>query len=323
MRLIAIAFVSVLGCGDDGGSRPRDAAADVAVDVPRDVPADLAVDAPMLDAPTGTNTGFTAPTAVIGAWTETAPNTFVAATLDLSCLGDVRNDVATTTAVTLSATVSDYQSGNASPGATVEMFAGTAIATPITTATANGSAVATLTVPTGTTRHGFHLTAANSRPTYYFDQILAPSTAAQQVSLDVISDATAATLPALIGMSTDAASAIEIGTATDCQGHTLSGLIATVSSIGLGAIHLPGAVTYYYSDANGLPVRHNIAAMTTKNGTFMVIEVPATTLAYVQLYGFRTAGELSAGTLTMIARLSLPITTGSALITRHDPRAAP
>jgi hypothetical protein len=320
MRLTSLAALGVIGCGG-GGQRPSDAAVDVAIDVPRDVPADIAIDGAMIDAPTGSNTGFTAPTAVIGAWTETAPNTFTAATLDLSCLNTARNDPATTVAITLTATVRDYQSNNLVGGAAVDAFAGTAIGSPFSTATANGSAVASLTVPIGTRRMGFHLTDANSHPTYVLDQLLAPSTGAQAITLQILSDATAATLPALIGMSSGPNATIEIGTATDCQGHTLSGLIATISSAAGIPAHLPDAETYYYSDSVDLPVRHTQAAMTTKNGNFMVIEVPATTTAYVQMWGYRTAGELAAGTLTLISQLAVTVPAASALVTRHDPRA--
>jgi hypothetical protein len=324
MRLTSLVACGVLGCGGGGSGGPKDAGRSDVLVLP-DAPM---IDAPMIDAPmspidaaTGTNTGFTAPTAPIAAWTETAQNTFAAATLDFSCLNAARGDTASTVAITLAATIVDFQSGNIVPGTVVEAFAGNATGAPFATATANGSAVATLAIPTGTTRFGFHMTETNTRPTYIFDQLLAPSTAAQSRTMQVLSNATAQTLPALIGVSSGANATIEIGTATDCQGHTLSGLIATISSVAGTATHLPAAQTYYFSDSVGLPVRHTQAAMTTKDGNFMVIELPATATAYVQMWGYRTAGELAAGTLTLISQLAVPVPGAAAMMTRHDPRA--
>jgi hypothetical protein len=313
-RAALIAAVLAAGCTTEHGKSPADAPM-LPIDAPFTPPHDG------FDAPMGGNPGFAEPAQTVAAWTETAPDTFQSAMLDLSCLGTMRNDAVTTTAVTVTATIRDFQSGNLVPNAMVSAFAGTSVTTPFTTQTANGNGVAMLTVPSGTRRLGYTISDPNSRPTHIFDQLLAPSTAAQAVTLHALSNSTAQTLPALIGVSATQNKTLVLGTITDCQGHPLSGAIATVSSFSSVATHLVGADTYYFSDAVGLPVRHSQQMSTSKNGLFMVIELPSVTTAFVQVWGFRNASEQSSHTLTLLAELRIPVPAGSALFADHDPRA--
>jgi hypothetical protein len=312
----ALVLLALCGCTEHGMS-PPDAPLDAFV-VPHDGfdggfrPIDAAM--------TG-NPGFAEPAQIIAAWTETSPGTFQAATLDLSCLGVMRNDAATTVAVTVTATLHDFQSGNAVPNAMVAAFAGTAIASTLATGTANGSGVAMMTMPVGTRRFGYRVTEANSRPTVHFDKLLAPATAAQAVTLRLLSNATAQTLPALIGISATPNLTIELGTLRDCQGHTISSAIATISTVSGFASHLGGVDTYYISETVGLPVRHTQLTSTTKNGQFMVIEVPPTTAAFIQVWGFQSATDQMSHKLTMLAELAVPVPAASAMFTDHDPRA--
>ncbi len=287
-------------------------------DAPIRFPDARSVDAPFMpiDAPPGVNPGFAEPAVLVQAWTETSPNTFQAAMLDLSCLKQARVDPATTAPTNETITVTDFQSGNTAPGASVAAFRGMATGSPFTMATADGSGVAMLTVPSATTRIGYRVNATNARPTLVLDRL--PATT---VALKSLSNATAQTLPALIGVSATPTSAIEIGTITDCQGHTLSGTIATVGSVSGFATHLTGADTYYFSDSVGLPVRHSQAMSTTKNGLFMVIELPATASAFIQVWGFTSAANQSQHMLTELAELAVPVPQASAIITLHDPRA--
>jgi hypothetical protein len=316
-RAALIVAVLAAGCPTERGKSPPDAPFD-GFFVPHD---GFDGGFPPIDAPSSGNPGFAEPAQVVAAWTETAPDTFQSATLDLSCLGVARSDAATTSAVAVTATIRDFQSDNLVPNAMVSAFAGTAVASPFTTQTANGNGVATLTVPSGTKRFGYTISDPNSRPTHIFDQLLAPATSAQAVTLRALSTATAQTLPALIGVSATPNRSIVLGTITDCQGHTLSGTIATVSSFSSVATHLVGADTYYFSETVRLPVRHSQLMSTTKNGLFMVIELPSVTSAFVQVWGFRNASEQSSHTLTLLAELAIPIPAGSALFAAHDPRA--
>ena len=306
-----LALLALCGCTEHGKSPAPDAPI---------APPDAFM-FPMVDAPPATNPGFTLPAQVVAAWTETSPGTFQAATLDLSCLRAVRNDAATTTAVTVTATIRDFQSGNLVPGAMVSAFAGTSISTTFGTATADSNGVATLTIPAGTQRFGFAINETNSRPTRIFDKLLAPSTAAQSITLRALSTATAQTLPALIGVSATPNRSIVLGTMVDCQGHTLSNVIATVSAFPGVPSHFAGVDTYYFSESVGLPVRHTQQPASSKNGEFMVIEVPTALGAHIQVWGFRNTTEQSTQMLSLLAELGVPMPAGSALFTDHDPRA--
>lgn len=277
-------------------------------------------DAPTVDAfGTVGNPGFVMPNQPVAAWTETSPGTFVSATLDLSCLGVARVDPPLGSAAMLTATVRDFQSGNTVPGASIAAFDKANPSSLLDTATADGSGVAMLTIAPGTTRFGYRVEGTNSRPTFTFEQLL-PRSGAQAVTVTSLSSATVQTLPALVGVSTSPTSALVLGTITDCQGHLLSNAIATVSGLTGMAMHLPGADTYYFSESVGLPVRHTQQAATSRNGQFMVIELPPRTNAVVQVWGFRSAADLPAN-LVILAELIVPLASGSAAITRHDPRA--
>ncbi len=44
-------------------------------------------------------------------------------------------------------------------------------------------------------------------------------------------------------------------------------------------------------------------------------------LAYVQVWGYKTAGDLASQTLSMIAQLAVPLPASASVLTVHDPRA--
>ncbi|HEU4610982.1 MAG TPA: hypothetical protein VFS15_02850, partial [Kofleriaceae bacterium] len=189
-------------------------------------------DAPMLvDGPSSTNTGFVPPNAVIAAWSSPTADTYQPEVVDLGCLGAPRNDPATTMTVTLTAHLRDFQSGNVLSGATVTAFDGATFTTPFSAGTSDSSGTATLSIPPGKQRIGFSSVATSTIRTITLDRLLEPATANQTVDLMSVSDATAATLPALIGQTRTPGTALVLGRAHDCQGHLLSELIATVSSV--------------------------------------------------------------------------------------------
>ena len=306
----AALLAALLASCDERGKSPADA---------RSVPDVLILGDAIVDTPASSNPGFVFPNQPVAAWTETSPGTFAAATLDLSCLGVARVDPALGQQATVSATVRDFQSGNTLPGAPVTAFGGTSVSMVLASATADGGGVATLTIPQGTKRFGYKTEGASSRPTFTHDQLLASTSAS--VTITSVSNATVQTLPALVGVSATVDGSLLLGTITDCQGHLLSNAIATVSGVPGMAMHLPGIDTYYVSESVGLPVRHSQLAATSKNGMFMVIELPATPNAVIQVWGFRNAADLQTANLRILAELIVPVQTRSALVTRHDPRA--
>ncbi|HEY5921054.1 MAG TPA: hypothetical protein VIV11_05255 [Kofleriaceae bacterium] len=322
MRAATLALL-LIACGDDdSGGGPRDARPiDAPGDAPGDVRRDAAGDAAVPIDAAGGNGGFTKPTAVLAAWSEPTPGTFTPETLDLGCLGAARNDPPTTVAVSLTVTVRDFQSNNVVPSAQVAAFAGTNPATPLSSGTTNGSGNVTLGIPTNQQRIGFLLTSASSRPTYLFDHLLAPSTMSQARTLRSLSNATAATLPALIGQTAMPNTAIVIATMRDCQGHTVSNFIATMSTTPSTTTHAMPASTFYFDESVGLPVRHSQAPHAKRNGIYMVIDVPPLATGYLQVWGFVTTSELNANLMTRIAEIALPVTLNAAILVEQEPRA--
>jgi len=316
MRAAALAVILVACGGDDGPATPRDAA----IDAPD--PLDAPTDAPVLiDAPVPANAGFTMPTAPLEAWRSNGNNTYTAQPLDLSCLGMARNDPATTVTVSLTAAIRDFQSNNLLPTAGVTAFGLTNPSLVLASGTSDSLGNVTLSIPSNNKRIGFALTHANARPTYSYDHLLAPSAMSQTTTLFSMSNATAATLPALIGQTAMANTAIVIARVHDCQGHELSNFIATASTTAMVATHATNATTFYFSDAVDLPVRHTQAPHGTRNGLYMIIDVPPLATAYIQVWGYRNAAELSSNTLTRIAEIAIPLTANSATILDQEPHA--
>jgi len=280
---------------------------------------DAPVDVPTTDAPSaGSNAGFTPPAAAVTAWTGTSGN-YTEVTPDLSCLGMARSDPATTSAVTLTVTVRDFQTNNVVPGAQVAAYS--TFGAPFATATSDSAGTAVLAIPSGKTRIGFDLTEASSNETLIVDQLLAPSTADQTITLHVLSNSTVATLPALVGVTATPNTGLDVGAIHDCQGANLANAIATVSSTPSTVHHVVGADTYYFSDSVDLPENHNQLAATSHDGLFMVLDLPATTMAYVQVWGYENAADQAAGTLTLIAQLAVPLPASAGVVTVQDPRA--
>ncbi|HSD90261.1 MAG TPA: hypothetical protein VLB44_22180 [Kofleriaceae bacterium] len=304
LAVIVVGAAALVGCGGNDCCT---------IDAAIDAPADVLVDAVL------TNPGFSRPTSQLSAWTSPSQGTFQAAPLDLSCLGASRSDSPTTVTVTLGVHVTDFQSGNIVPSAMVGAFDGTTITSPFVSTTTDSGGNATLTIPTGRQRIGFSIASTSARNTYVLDRILAPSTASQSMALQSMSNATFATLPALVGLTPISGSSIELGTARDCQGHSLSSFIATVSSARGIPAHLGQAKTFYFSDAVGLPTRNQPSG--ARDGQFMVMDLTATSQAYVQIWGFRDLADLTAGTLTLIEELAVPVPGDSTLLTDQDPRA--
>jgi hypothetical protein len=292
--------------GDDGGTTP-----DASVDI-----------------------GFNLPTVTLKANKEIAEDNWQEqGAADLSCLGTPSADQATTVAVTLNVSVRDFQSGNAVPGAMVEVFPEQKYTMPFGAAvTADSMAFATVMIPSGTKRFGYRMTSTSSLPTFLLNQTVEPSVAVQpegtcdpapcRSKIQSVSNATAATLPALIGQTRTVGTGVVAGALRDCQEREISGFIATMSSTPSTANTVMGADTYYFDAAVGLPVHHNRQAFASGDGLFMIIEVPSTTpTGYVQMWGFPTDADMAMGKagLKLIAELQVPILPDTVITGSYEP----
>ncbi|MEZ4400029.1 MAG: hypothetical protein R3B06_08420 [Kofleriaceae bacterium] len=313
MRRIATAglvplFALAAACGgDDGGS----------------IDAGTDIDAMVLE-----NPGFPTPTMVTkanmntgGVWTEVGD-------ADWSCLNTPSADQPSTQAIALSGKIRDFQdSANGVRAATVTAFPGIMLSGSSGTATSGDTAqtagdysMSLAMLPGGTTRFGFKVEATGYLKTYLLNQYFNPANATQTRNIDAISEGTANALPALVGISRDPAKGVLAGALRDCAGHEVSNAVATVSSTQGAVAHLTGAKTFYFSATNGLPVRNSQAPVMSANGLFVVLELPPQTApAFIQVWGFRTAADLAAGTLTLLSELPSPVEANAVITGSFEP----
>lgn len=265
--------------------------------------------------------GFTHPAKRLKANMETGTNMWQElGDADLTCLGTPANDAATTVPVALTTHVTDFQSGNPVPNTVVTVFPNQSSTQVFDTQTADSSAMLTVTIPVGTKRFGFKMTNPNALDTFLFNQTVAPANATQTLGhIQSVSTATAQTLPALIGVSRTAGTGVLAGAVRDCAGHEISNYVALVSSTQGTATFLPNAASYYFRASTGLPARHSQQAASSENGLFMAIELPAQTLAYVQVWGFKTDADIASDTLTLIAELPVPVIADTVVTGSFEP----
>lgn len=304
MRLSSTLLLTVLlaACGDDGSSLPVDAKPD--------------------------DRGFNKPTAPLMANNEEGDNNWVEkGPADLSCLNTPSSDAATTTAITINTKVTDFQSGNANPGVAVTMFKNQDVSQPFGAAVmSDDTGALTLTLPADTKRYGYKMVdASDSLDTLLLNQYLQDGTTTpQNVSdIQIVSKATAATLPALIGVSRTEGTGVLAGAVRDCGGFEISNFIATVSSTSgannTAPTFLDGVDTYYFSASVGLPVRHSQQAASSKDGLFMAIEMQPNPTAYVQVWGYKTAADVTADNLTLIAELKTQVIAETVITGSYEP----
>jgi hypothetical protein len=273
------------------------------------------------------NSGFNKPTVSLKANTEvSSKNWMELGPADLTCLNTPSDDPTTTAAVTLHTKVTDFQSGNAVPGATVTAFANQDQANAFDTQTSDGNAELSITIPAGTTRYGFKMTSGTSMPTLLLNQIVDPAKVdgnnetTNPSKIQSVSNATAATLPALIGQTRTPGTGVVAGALRDCQDREISGFVATMSSTPTTATPMTGSEAYYFSSSVGLPVHHNQAQFADKDGLFMIIQVPASNpTGYVQMWGYPTDAEIG-GDMALIAELQVPVLADTVITGSYEPK---
>jgi hypothetical protein len=276
--------------------------------------------------------GFNKPAKGLKANSQTGGTWMELGDADLSCLNTPSDDMATTVAVTLNTVIKDFQSGNAVPNATVTVFKDQMTDQAFDTQTSDSNAYATFTIPTGTKRFGFKMTTTDgsTMPTFLLNQYIDPSVAVQPAGSDTdptkrmkvqsVSTSTAATLPALIGETRNTGTGVIAGALRDCQKHEMSNFVATVSTTPMTATPVTDAEAYYFSDAVDLPVHHQQQDASSKDGLFMVIQLPATPMAYVQMWGYKTDADATAGgDMTLVAQLAVPVLADTVITGSYEP----
>ena len=293
-----IAFISSLGflviaCGDDGGGNDIDAGAD----------ATAAVSCPGSQG--AANPGFICPTAVATAWTEDQGVFTEVGPADFSCLGTPSTDTATTVDVNLSGLVVDFQTNAPVADATVSLFPGVDSATVLATATSGADGSYAMTMPTGQVRVGYLIAAADYLDTFLLNQYFEPDTADQTRHISAVSVNTANLLPAIIGITRTPGLGVLAAAIRDCSGNTVSNVIATVSGTSGSHDHLDGGQSYYFS--NGLPTNLTVQQQTNNDGLFVVLELPPSETAYLQVWGFTSEQDPAIDALTLLGEIPAPI----------------
>lgn len=278
-------------------------------------------DAATPDAPAAKDVGFNPPTMTLQAnmdgsagWTTIGP-------ADLSCLNTPSTDTPTTVDVALTTTVKDFQNQTAVGTATVTAFKDIDIANVFDTQTSDSqSGAVTITIPTGTTRFGFKMTADTAMPTFLLNQKVDPDMATQTLGeIQSVSSSTATLLPALIGQTRTAGTGVAAGALRDCQSHEISNFVVTISSTSGTATPIDGAEAFYFSESPELPAQHHTAESASRNGLFMLIQVPAAPTAYVQAWGFPTDADLQSGQMKLISELAVPVVADTVITGSFEP----
>jgi hypothetical protein len=277
---------------------------------PGDIDAPPADAAPLDGLPNG-NAGFVIPTAVTkantftgGAWTEVGD-------ADWTCLNTPSDDQPSTGTIALTGRVGDFQTGNGVGDATVTAWstgpsATVGTATTDTAAATRGNFTMTLgMLPAGTRRYGFTITAPQFVTTKVLGRFYAPGVPATD-DLEAISQSTATALPAFIGITRDPSKGLLIGSLHDCQGRAVSNAVVGVSALGEVFADAGGETFYFSAGGSSLPVRHNVAPVMNKDGLYAVLNVPPPG-GMLQVWGFRTVAELSAGNLVLLAQTAAPV----------------
>jgi len=301
---VSVSLVAAACGGDDGGG--ADAAADAALD----------------------NPGFPIPTAITKANSDSSGVWMEIGDADWTCLNTPSPDQPSTQNIALSGKINDFQTGSGVGDATVTAFPGIQLTANSGMATSDGAANTrgdysmTLTqLPSGETRYGFKMEATGYVRTYLLNQYFDPNNATQTRSIDAVSESTATALPAFIGVNRDPAKGVLAGAFRDCAGNEVSNAVATVSSTQGTVTHLPGAQTFYFSaGSTSLPVRHNVSPTMNKDGLFVILDLePQAAPAYVQVWGFRSQEELTAGTLTLLSELASPVEANAVITGSFEP----
>ena len=270
------------------------------------------------DSPVSTeDIGFKKPTGSLRANREVNPDKWEdVGAADLSCLGTASADQPTSVAVALSTIVRDFQSDNLVPNADIEVFNADTLAV-FQNTTALEDATVVINIPTGVKRFGYRMNDPESLETLLLNQKVKPDMATQtEGSIRTVSKATAATMPALIGVSRTPGTGVLAGAMRDCQDREVSNFVATVvtaqgattgTHAEIEAQNLanlvPGTDTYYFSSSVGLPVRHTQKSAGSEDGLFMVVELSVAPTVFVQIWGYVNDTDLAADKLTLIGEL--------------------
>jgi len=242
---------------------------------------------------------------------------------DWSCLNTASDLQPSTTSITFSGVLEDFQTSRDIPEGEISIFAetkdigGTGADNTVTDEDGNF----TLTMDAGIQTVAFRVIARGQMDTYSLNEQVKADQTEQVIDVGSVSLLTANALPAFIGVTRTPGLGILAGTVEDCNGNQVGGAVATVSDVSGSPEHLDGALTYYFSaePGNSLPVRHNLAANTREDGIFTVIELQDSPSAFLQVWGFVDGQDPAVEDMTLLAEVPAPILSDSVVISTMPP----
>ncbi len=253
--------------------------------------------------------GFATPTEATTAYSEAENGWDLVGPADWSCLGQTSTEIPTTTDITLSGALLDFQTDEPLVGGAMTLYGDEGITgTELATTTSDEDGNYEFTLPAGQTHWAFKIVAEDALDTYSLNQYYDPEIAAQSDDIDSVSLLTAQALPAFIGVTRTPGLGIIAGSIRDCNGNVVKGAVAAVSDALNVANHVEGGVSYYFSAANtSLPVRHSLQSMTNTDGVFVTIELPPGQERFLQVWGFVDDADLADGEMTLLGQVAAPI----------------
>ena len=323
--LPGLAIVLATACGGSDGGFFTDAPVSVDARI-ADAAIDASIDAPLDAAPIPSpNPGFGVPSQETRANQATGGGWFDVGPADWSCLGTPSGEQPSSGTIELTGRVRDLQTGTGLRGADVTARASRMAGEVLGAASTRDDGELTMTLaalPLGDRRYRFRMTAPGYLTTYLVETYLAPGQAHRLDPMMMVSQATATALPAYVGLTRDPARGMLLTTVRDCQGRPVSNAVVALSSFPGTPQHLGDAKTFYFSaGAQSLPVRTTTQPVVNRDGKAMVLEAdPALArAAFLQAWGYRTAADLAARNLTLLAEVPVPVEPDVAVYTDAPP----
>jgi hypothetical protein len=246
---------------------------------------------------------------------------------DFGCAPPSAN--ASTIDVTMSGTITDYETGDPIPGAEAEIFGDATFTTALVTGTAAADGSYSVVIPAGTPDlvHTRGTYPAGYLQAYAFNAKLDLTQPTLEVDGWGMRGAWVATVAGLAGITQEPGTPTIIASALDCAGRTVAHAIITVSAAAGGPTHIAGANVVYTAPGNlPLPVSRDTSTESSNNGTAVITNLSrARTSVWVQAWGFRDAAALAAGKsgLTLVAQYEIPVFADSLVVIDLWPTEGP
>jgi hypothetical protein len=221
--------------------------------------------------------------------------------------------------VMVSGPVRDYFTDVHLAGATVNVYADTALVRPIATAETGMDGTYQMVIPVAELHSGrvFWLTsAADHLPTYeLFDPLLPDDTLHFDSERLSVAEETAQMLATVLGTSRPPGTVVIVGRVRDCRRRYVAGAVARVYGEGCGEDPIGGVEEFFFEQED--PVQREFERATSLDGLFAMLKLQPADSAEVRITGRLGPTE------TVVSRAVIPLIADSVVITDFDPLEQP